>query len=419
MNQPSWICCQLGAREHYAIPRALHSRGALAKLVTDFWSSPGSVFLRVLPLSLKQDLQGRYHPGLADADVEGLNFSALKFEIISRMRRQSGWTQTIARNRWFQRKTVSALSAFKLPPSNSQPVLFAYSYAALELLKHAKERGWRAVLGQMDPGPLEEEIVAGEVARECDLGAPWEPAPPSYWDRWHEECDLADRIVVNSEWSRNALEKAGVSPVKICVVPLAYEPPAETKTFARKYPDQFDETRPMRVLFLGQINLRKGVARLLKAIRLLENEPIEFQFVGPVQLSIPHDIQNNPRLRWFGAVSRSDVDTFYRSADVLIFPTLSDGFGLTQLEAQAWSLPIIASHSCGEVVEHGRNGLLLEELTAEAITGAVCQCLANPELLVHFARNSVEPRAFLLTKLGEALLEGASDCLSKARAIES
>jgi hypothetical protein len=161
-----WICCQLGAREHYAVPRALHARGALTKLVTDFWSSPGSVFLRVLPLSLKQDLQGRYHPGLANADVEGLNFSALKFELLSRLRRQTGWTQTMARNRWFQRKTASALSACKLPPSNSQPVLFAYSYAALELLKHAKERGWRTVLGQIDPGPVEERIVDEEVACE-------------------------------------------------------------------------------------------------------------------------------------------------------------------------------------------------------------------------------------------------------------
>src|SRR5216684_4485797 len=101
MKQPSWICCQLGAREHYAVPRALHSRGALAKLVTDFWSSPGSEFSRVLPSSLKQDLRGRYQPGLADADVEGLNFSALKFEIISRIRGQSGWTQIMARNQWF------------------------------------------------------------------------------------------------------------------------------------------------------------------------------------------------------------------------------------------------------------------------------------------------------------------------------
>src|SRR6266567_2893962 len=401
MKQPSWICCQLGAREHYAIPRALHSRGALVKLVTDFWSSPGSRYSRVLPSSVKQDLRGRYHPDLAYADVEGVNFSALTFEIISRLRRQTGWTQTMARNRWFQRKTVSALSSFKLPASNSQPVLFAYSYAALELLKHARERGWRTVLGQIDPGPVEEKIVTEEVACESELGATWQPAPQAYWDLWREECNVADQIVANSEWSKSALEEADVSPAKIRVIPLAYERPVATNIFKRSYPDEFDETRPMRVLFLGQINLRKGVARLLKAIRLLENEPIEFQFVGPVQLSIPHDIQNNPRLRWFGAVSRSDVDTFYRSADVLIFPTLSDGFGLTQLEAQAWSLPIVASRFCGEVVRDGVNGIVLNELSPDAISAALRSCVCQAARLRTFAANAVRADRFNLKAVAE------------------
>jgi len=338
---------------------------------------------------------------LAYADVEGLNFSALTFEIISRLRRQTGWTQTMARNRWFQRKTVSALSSFKLPASNSQPVLFAYSYAALELLKHARERGWRTVLGQIDPGPVEEKIVTEEVACESELGATWQPAPQAYWDLWREECNVADQIVANSEWSKSALEEADVSPAKIRVIPLAYERPVATNIFKRSYPDEFDETRPMRVLFLGQINLRKGVARLLKAIRLLENEPIEFQFVGPVQLSIPHDIQNNPRLRWFGAVSRSDVDTFYRSADVLIFPTLSDGFGLTQLEAQAWSLPIVASRFCGEVVRDGVNGIALNELSPDAISAALRSCVCQAARLRTFAANAVRADRFNLKAVAE------------------
>ena len=41
----------------------------------------------------------------------------------------------------------------------------------------------------------------------------------------------------------------------------------------------------MRVLFLGLINLRKGVARLLEAARLLHNEPVEFWMVGPVEIA--------------------------------------------------------------------------------------------------------------------------------------
>ena len=41
----------------------------------------------------------------------------------------------------------------------------------------------------------------------------------------------------------------------------------------------------MRVLFLGQVNLRKGVARLLQAARTLRDEPVEFWIVGPVQIA--------------------------------------------------------------------------------------------------------------------------------------
>src|SRR5438093_973759 len=99
MKGEGWICCQIGAREHYAIPRALHGHGALRKLVTDFWFPPGSAFLSILPSSLKQDLRGRYHPDLSDADVKGPNLSALRFEAVSRIRGQAGWTQIMARNR--------------------------------------------------------------------------------------------------------------------------------------------------------------------------------------------------------------------------------------------------------------------------------------------------------------------------------
>jgi glycosyltransferase involved in cell wall biosynthesis len=357
--------------------------------------------LCALPSSLKQDLRGRYHPDLAYADVEGLNFSALTFEIISRMRRQSGWTQTIARNRWFQRSVAAYLSSYRFSVIGSQCIVFAYSYAARDIFRVAKQRRWRTVLGQIDPGPVEEKIVTEEVARERELGAKWQPAPQVYWDLWREECDLADRIVVNSKWSRSALIKTGIDGDKLLVIPLAYESPAETKTFARSYPARFDEKRPLRVLFLGQINLRKGVARLVKAIRLLQNEPIEFQFVGPVQMSIPHDMQNNARIRWFGAVSRSDADTFYRSADVLIFPTLSDGFGLTQLEAQAWSLPIIASRFCGEVVEDRANGIVLDELSPDAISTALRSCVCEPARLRTFAANAVKADRFNLKAVAE------------------
>ena len=173
----------------------------------------------------------------------------------------------------------------------------------------------------------------------------------------------------------------------------------------RQYPDEFDEQRPLRVLFLGQINLRKGVARLFDAIRLLKDEPIEFQFVGPAQISIPDDIRSNPRVRWFGGVSRGETASFYRRADVLIFPTLSDGFGLTQLEAQAYGLPIIASRDCGDVVRDGVNGLRLPDLSGESIADALQRCLCEPDRLRTFAENAIQSEKIDLNRLAQALLE--------------
>ena len=405
---PGWICCQLGAREHYAIPRALAAQGVLDRLITDVWVSPRSLIGRMIR-DQRSEISGRFHQDLSQAPVTEFSSSLVQFELIARLRRLHGWDRTIARNEWFQRKAVAALSSSQPSTFNSQPILFCYSYAALDLLRYAKQRGWRTVLGQIDPGPVEEQIVSEEVRREPEMGAGWEPVPLAYWNQWREECALADRIVVNSQWSRSCLVEAGVNGSKLFVIPLAYES-SEVRgqrskvRRERQYPDRFGEQRPLRVLFLGQINLRKGVARLLKAIQLLENEPIEFQFVGPVQISIPDNLRNHPRLRRFGAVSRDDVDVFYRSADVLIFPTLSDGFGITQLEAQARSLPIIASRFCGEVVEDGVNGIVLDELSPNAIAAALRSCLREPARLRTFAANAVRADRFNLKVVAENLL---------------
>ncbi len=72
---------------------------------------------------------------------------------------------------------------------------------------------------------------------------------------------------------------------------------------------------------------------------------------------------------------RIEVDKYYKDADVFIFPTFSDGFGLTQLEAQSWKLPVIASRHCGEVVRDGVNGVILEEVSGQAIADVLLKFL--------------------------------------------
>jgi glycosyltransferase involved in cell wall biosynthesis len=406
-----WLCCQLGAREHYAIPRALLRVDMLAYLLTDAWIPPSSLLAKICGRG--SNLAERFHDELRDARVKAFNSSLIVFEMLAHARRPRGWAKIIARNRWFQRKVASFLRS-QLSTINYQPILLSYSYTALEPFRYAKAHGWKTLLVQIDPGPEEEAIVAEEAARVRELAAGWQPAPAEYWALWCEECKLADRIVVNSEWSREALVRRGVQREKVSVIPLAYETPevriqeSEVRG-ARSYPARFTQERPMRVLFLGLINLRKGAARLLEAARILRDDPVEFWMVGPVETAHASTIGNAGRVKWFGPVTRNQATEFYRDADVFILPTLSDGFGITQLEAQAHGLPVIASKFCGKVVDNGLDGIVLEEPTAACIAAAVRDCIGDTDRLQKLAAASRLRDEFTIQALAKRLQKLGAD----------
>lgn len=387
LSGKSWICCQLGAREHYAVPRALQLNGSLFRFFTDLWMRFGTL--------------GRFHPDLAQARVTALNFASAGFELKARVSHFSGWDLIKRRNEWFQRRVVDQLHK---ESADGTHTVFAYSYAAEEIFEFARERGWRTVLGQIDAGPSAERIVAGLNDRFAMVRNGWEPAPSAYWERWRSECALADQIVVNSSWSKNALLAEGVPSNKIRVVPVAYESAPATRSFQRRYATVFTSERPLRVLFLGQVNLGKGIGQLFESVELLTGEPVEFWFVGPTQVRIPAEIKEHRQVKWFGVAPRVDVDKYYKEADVFIFPTLSDGFGLTQLEAQSWKLPVIASRHCAEVVCDGVNGVVLEEVSAHAIADGLLKLLRAPETLRAMSLRSNVSDRFSLQRLASSLV---------------
>ena len=108
-------------------------------------------------------------------------------------------------------------------------------------------------------------------------------------------------------------------------------------------------------------------------------------------------------MKWFGPVTRKQAAEFYRNADVFILPTLSDGFAITQLEAQAHGLPVIASKNCGKVVENGVNGIILDEPSAACIAHAVRDCIASPDRLEKLASASGVRDKFTIEALANQL----------------
>jgi glycosyltransferase involved in cell wall biosynthesis len=344
----------------------------------------------------------RHHPELATAPVRSFTRSLIGQELLWRLQGRRDWDLFMARNRWFQRRAAAALPAM----ADDQGVMvFAHSYAAGQIFREAKQRGWTTVLGQIDPGPEHYALQERLTAFGSEFAAHGSAPPPAYFDGWRVECELADRIVVNSEWSRQLLVRAEVDSAKIHTLPLAYEAEAGSAPFERVYPARFSPERPLRVLFVGTASPTKGVPELLQATELLSDLPIELRLVGVCAMTMPRRFANDPRILWVGPVDRSTVMAHYRSSDVLVFPSHSDGFGMAQVEAQAWRLPIIASRSCGDVVADGVNGMLLDEISPRAIADAINRVATRPQRLLDYSRRSAGGVRHSLSSLGAALID--------------
>ncbi|MDA7877734.1 glycosyltransferase family 4 protein [Akkermansiaceae bacterium] len=370
-----WVVCQIGAREHYGVARALHQAGQLAGVITDFWVPPGSPTGR---LPGCQRLADRFHPDLVEVSVKAPNARMLAFALGQRVRSNSGWTAVLERNALFQKKALALLPSL-IPASQTSVTLFSYSYAALDLFREAKKRGWTTVLGQIDPGPEEDALVKRLRAEHPEWAGGNEQSPPEkYWQDWREECALADRILVNSEWSRSLMADAGIERSKIEVLPLAVEGPmgADVTEKFKIQNSKFTIENPLRVLFLGQAIVRKGIQDLAIAARALTDLPIQIDVVGPHGV-LPDGLPSN--LIFHGPVPRSEAAKWYDLADVFVLPTHSDGFALTQIEAMAHGLPVIATTACGDVVVDGVNGTLVPPGKPEALAASIRWMLDHPE----------------------------------------
>jgi len=359
-----WMCAQIGAREHYAIPRVMHQTGRLASLVTDAWAGPVMhAVMRQLPVRSIQRWAGRYHPELRGADVRSFNLRALRWELSLRGLGAGGRFQCYADIG----KTFALAARRELERRRKRiDAVFAYDTGALELLEAARAYGIAGVVDQIDPGPVEEQWVREERLRWPGWEPDHEPAPEYYHARRRAEWAAARLVIVNSEFSRKALVAQGVPNEKLVVLPLSFAAGMEREILRWR-----DPARPLKVLFLGQVILRKGIQYLVEAARLLKDEAIEIHVVGSIGLQHEVVAAAPPTVVFHGAVARNEAERWYRDADVFVLPTISDGFALTQLEAMAHGLPVIATSSCGEVVQPERSGLLVPARDVQALAAAI------------------------------------------------
>ncbi len=394
------LVSQKGSREHFLAARALHRQGMLSHMVVDWYAPLGGVG-RFLANSRSRTLSRAFSvrtDELPDEKITALNSAGFKNRIRMQVaKRRGGLSAAVLKG---DIEFATSVARLHLPEHD---VFFGYSYASLEAMRLEKRRGKLCVLDQIDPGEKEHEIIHEEQSR-------WpryvihshENIPRAVYDRLHEEWSLADIIIVNSEWSRECNLEKGAPPEKMAVLPLAYE--ANLKP-PRTNPLR-DPGGPVQILWIGRITLQKGIQYLIEAAKILLGKPVEFLIAGESSINRDAMLAAPNNIKWLGKITNAQKEQLYSSTTAFVLPTLSDGFALTQLEALAHGLPVIATPNCGRVVEEGRTGFVIPPRDPQALADAVLRFINNPVLPAKMAPACCEAvKAYSIDAYGKRLVE--------------
>ncbi|MFZ5495227.1 MAG: glycosyltransferase family 4 protein [Verrucomicrobiota bacterium] len=189
---------------------------------------------------------------------------------------------------------------------------------------------------------------------------------------------LARRIVVGGSFARDTLVAEGIPADRIVVNPYG----VDWERFCPPAPASAAAGRPFRFLFLGSHLARKGLPVLLDAWRSLgpRRGDSELWLAGPCGRRERRLIPVLPGLRVWGQVPHADVPGLLAQTDVLVLPSLFEGFGLVLLEALAAGLPFIATPHTGaaDLPSDGSLGVSVPVGSVEALQAALESHLQRP-----------------------------------------
>jgi glycosyltransferase involved in cell wall biosynthesis len=400
-----WFVAQAGSREYYAVPRSVHMTSRLGMLYTGSWCKYGRSLLQRGP-TFMWSYAGHWHEDLPSDKVKSFDLGYMAWMVdralITRPKTiDASYKWECDNSRWFALRTWRELRKVKLDPAKD--CFFGFMSECMEVLQPLADTGVPSILDLAGPGKMDDRMIKQEHERWPDWAKMGPDVPEFYYERVAEECRCATLTLVNSEFSRRAWIEQGVPDEKIIVVPLAYEPPDNPAAPRRPH------DRPLTILWLGSVILRKGIPYLVEAARSLRDANVKFIVAGPIRIA-ERIVQAAPKnMQFVGRINNDQKAELYRQSDVFVIPTMSDGFAITQLEAMAQGMPVIATPNCGDVVTHGDDGLIVPAGDAAVLAQAIAKLEGDRALVASMSERAlIKSRQFSVRRFGE-LVNSARD----------
>lgn len=338
-----------GKQHSYRTAEALYNSGLLKKYITSVYNSPKSITRVLYSLSkgqIKKKIGSHYikevpmEKILVKCELLGvLSLIILKIPVVRKIYPFfNGLLNDV-----FGRKI------YKIIHNNASRAVISYDYNSsklFDLLDQNNESVIKILDVSIATRPFmqkifkEDYILSGEQALIDNYYEIWNEKSLA---RVYKEIEKADYFFAPSQIVKQSLIYCGAESSKIKVIPYG--------TDISKFPYKARETHNevIKLIFVGAVEYRKGIHHLLKVITKFEQKEISLKLIGAYDSNdkLYKDYHNIENIEFCGFVTHDELVSYYHDADVFVFPTLGEGFGMVVLEAMSCGLPVIISDVAG------------------------------------------------------------------------
>lgn len=281
-------------------------------------------------------------------------------------------------------------------------IFMYYNGGGLNSSKKAKLSGKIVVVEAVNSHVLyQEELLRKEHEM---LGLVWEPFYPMEKARRLAEYDIADYILMPSNFVKRSFLKMGFPEEKLLKVPYGFDKLTDHTL------SSVADINIFTILYVGSISVRKGLRYLIEAFEKLNHPAKKLVIVGPENTPNGlHDIIIPAGVVFTGVLKGQELEAAYQNASVFCLPSIEEGLALVLGEALSYGIPIIATENTGadDIITDGEEGFIVPIRQADVIAQKL-QIFADDKVLYNTMKKKAMKRANSLSgwdETGRLLVE--------------
>lgn len=207
-------------------------------------------------------------------------------------------------------------------------------------------------------------------------------------ERIQKEIELSQYFLVGSSFVKKSLEYSGVRAEQIYICPYG----VDTSRFYRKGFKTRSESEPVRFVFVGGTKELKGLSYMLQAFQKVDHTKATFTIIGADNLCKELKEKYAKDVDFVGMILHDSLPGILQNYDVMVFPSLGEGFGLSIIEAMACGLPVVSTTNTGanDFIKDGENGFIVPIQDADAIADKMQWFMNHREEIPRMGKNAIK-----------------------------